>query len=189
MRIIAGKYRGIPLASVGAGDKTAHLRPTTDRVRENIFNILSGGKYGDPLGESARVLDVFAGTGALGLEALSRGASAVTFIENGRVAKNLIKQNIKKLDVENACQLMTQDATQPSKNTSEPYDLLFLDPPYGKSLGLSAVNALAAKGWICESALIVLEDNQEIGELPQNCVLLGSKSYGNTTLSFLEYTT
>lgn len=94
MRIIAGRFRGRALAALGKGDPAAHLRPTTDRVRESLFSMLMGGRFGDPVTD-ALVLDLFAGTGALGLEALSRGATSVTFVENGRVALGLLDKNIK----------------------------------------------------------------------------------------------
>jgi 16S rRNA (guanine966-N2)-methyltransferase len=93
MRIISGRARGLKLAEVGAGDPAAHLRPTSDRVREAIFNLLVNGGYGNPL-QGARVLDLFAGTGALGLEALSRGATHATFVENGKTALALLTRNI-----------------------------------------------------------------------------------------------
>ena len=92
MRIIGGQWRGRALTPVGKGDASAHLRPTTDRTRESLFNMLEGGRYGDPITD-ARVLDLFAGTGALGLEALSRGAAAATFIENGRIAQALTQEH------------------------------------------------------------------------------------------------
>ncbi|RMH45461.1 MAG: 16S rRNA (guanine(966)-N(2))-methyltransferase RsmD, partial [Alphaproteobacteria bacterium] len=101
MRIIGGKWRGHRLASVGRGDPARHLRPTTDRVRESIFNLLTGGRLGDPV-PGANVLDVFAGTGALGLEALSRGAQHVTFIENGRAALSILRENIARLGADDA---------------------------------------------------------------------------------------
>jgi len=93
MRIIAGKFRGLALSLVGKGDLAAHLRPTTDRVRESIFNLLAGGRFGDPI-KDARVLDLFAGTGALGLEALSRGAAHVTFVDDGAKSNALIRKNM-----------------------------------------------------------------------------------------------
>ena len=93
MRIIAGQHRGLKLASVGTGDTAAHLRPTSDRVRESLFSVLMGGAYGDPI-SGAHVLDLFAGTGALGLEALSRGAAHTTFVDDGRKAQFLIRENI-----------------------------------------------------------------------------------------------
>ena len=96
MRIIGGARRGLKLADIGAGDSGAHLRPTSDRVREAIFNLLMNGGYGDPVA-GARVLDLFAGTGALGLEALSRGAARVTFVDDGVVARALLRDNIARM--------------------------------------------------------------------------------------------
>ena len=107
MRIIGGQHRGTQLTDVGKGDAAAHLRPTSDRVRENLFNILMGGRFGDVVRE-ARVLDLFAGTGALGLEALSRGARQATFVENGRVGLTLLKQNIAKLRREETVKISRQ---------------------------------------------------------------------------------
>ncbi|MGB7263222.1 MAG: RsmD family RNA methyltransferase, partial [Albidovulum sp.] len=96
MRIIGGTRRGLKLTDVGAGDAAAHLRPTSDRVREAIFNLLMNGPYGNPV-EGARVLDLFAGTGALGLEALSRGAARVTFVDDGLASRALLRQNIERM--------------------------------------------------------------------------------------------
>jgi 16S rRNA (guanine966-N2)-methyltransferase len=109
VRIIAGEWRGRPLAALGKGDMGAQLRPTTDRVRESLFSALAGGRYGEPLAE-ARVLDLFAGTGALGLEALSRGAAFATFVDDGRVATRLIKQNVSALGAGPRARLMHRDA-------------------------------------------------------------------------------
>ena len=114
MRIIGGKYRGTVLANVGKGDILAQLRPTADRVRESIFNLLINGGYGN-LVQDASVLDLFAGTGALGLEALSRGASCVLFIEDGAKSCSLIRENIDILNVEKYAKLIKCDATTHSK--------------------------------------------------------------------------
>jgi 16S rRNA (guanine966-N2)-methyltransferase len=117
------------LASVGKGDAGAHLRPTTDRVRESLFNVLSHQIDFDGL----RVLDLFAGTGALGLEALSRGAAHVTFVDDGRVAQGLIRKNIDLTHSKDRTDLIRRDATRLGDNPGTPCDLVFLDPPYGKS--------------------------------------------------------
>ena len=109
MRIIGGQWRGLHLAEVGAGDPKAHLRPTSDRVREAIFNLLINGRHGD-LVTGRVVLDLFAGTGALGLEAVSRGAISATLVENGRTAQGLIGQNIAKMRVQGQVALMPRDA-------------------------------------------------------------------------------
>ena len=111
MRIIGGQFRGLHLAPVGEGDAKAHLRPTSDRVREAIFNLLINGRHGD-LVTGRVVLDLFAGTGALGLEAVSRGAISATLVENGRTAQSLIGQNIAKMRVQGQVSLLPRDATK-----------------------------------------------------------------------------
>ena len=186
MRIIAGQFRGTALASVGKGDSGAHLRPTTDRVRESLFNVLQGGKFGDPI-SGARVLDLFAGTGALGLEALSRGAINVCFVDDGRKAQSLIRQSIQITRSKSACRTLARDAARLPKNTDAPYDLVFLDPPYGKGLGLNALKSAAEGGWIANEALIVFEENApQIA--PAGFTLLDQRKYGDTHVTFLEYT-
>lgn len=181
MRIIGGTHRGTALAAVGQGDDAAHLRPTTDRVRESLFNVLQGGRFGDPISGS-RVLDLFAGTGALGLEALSRGAAHVTFVENGRTAQKLLRANITKLRREGDTTILGADALHPPAGT--PCDLVFLDPPYGKSLGAPALAAAQAKGWIAQDAVIVWEEARaQIA--PPGFNLLDQRRYGDTWLTFL----
>ncbi len=183
MRIIAGAHRGTKLVDVGTGDAAAHLRPTTDRVRESLFNVLAGGKYGQPI-VGARVLDLFAGTGALGLEALSRGAAHVTFVDNGRVAQKLITENIAKLRRDGDCHLIKSDVAQMAP-TDRPCELVFLDPPYGKSLGAGALTAAHAAGWIAPDALIVWEDN--VAQMaPAGFTRRDIKKYGNSQIMFLK---
>ncbi len=183
MRIIAGTCRGTALASVGKGDAGAHLRPTTDRVRESLFNVLMGGKFGDPI-THARVLDLFAGTGALGLEALSRGATSVTFVDDGRKSQSLIRENIRLTRSKPATTLIARDATRLPANTGAPYDLIFLDPPYGKSLGDKALAAARAGNWIAPDALIVWEENAP-QPAPEGFDLLDCRKYGDTHVTFL----
>ena len=183
MRIIGGTHRGTALAEVGKGDAGAHLRPTTDRVRESLFNVLLGGRFGDPVTD-ARVLDLFAGTGALGLEALSRGASHVTFVDSGRTAQKLIRANIAKLRREADTQLLATDATRLPEGTG--CDLIFLDPPYGKGLGAKALEAAKAKGWIAPEALIVWEESTaQIA--PVGFTTLDQRRYGDTWITFLRH--
>ena len=179
MRIIGGQHRGLTLASVGKGDAAAHLRPTPDRVRESLFNILNS--YGLPHG--ARVLDLFAGTGALGLEALSRGAAHVTFVDNGRTAQGLIRENIKKVRREGEVTLLSCTAEKlPLAPAS--CDLIFLDPPYGKMLGGAAVLAAQAQGWIAPDALIVMEDNAPQGV--RGFAQADLRKYGDTHVTLLR---
>ncbi|MEP3299478.1 MAG: 16S rRNA (guanine(966)-N(2))-methyltransferase RsmD [Pseudoruegeria sp.] len=184
MRIIAGEFRGKALTSVGKGDAAAHLRPTTDRVRESLFNVLVNGGFGDPI-TGLRVLDLFAGTGALGLEALSRGADHVCFVDDGRKAQSLIRENIALCDAKTRTDLMRCDATRLPANPSEPYDLIFLDPPYGKGLGITALSAAQTQGWIDDKGLIVFEENSP-QLAPDGFTLLDQRKYGDTHIAILE---
>lgn len=186
MRIIAGQFRGIALASVGKGDAGAHLRPTTDRVRESLFNVLMGGKFGDPISDM-RVLDLFAGTGALGLEALSRGAEEVCFVDDGRKSQNLLRQNIQITRSKAQTKVVARDATRLTANTDAPFDLIFLDPPYGKNMGIRALETAKAGGWIAPEALIVFEENTP-QNAPDGFELLDHRKYGDTHVTFLEAT-
>ncbi len=184
MRIIGGRYKGTGLASVGKGDVSAHLRPTTDRVRESIFNLLVNGGYGDPI-TNARVLDLFAGTGALGFEALSRGATYVLFIDEGVKARALIRQNIDILRAIGATKLFRRNATKLGPIVGAPYDLIFLDPPYGKDLGANALIAARDGGWLADDALIVWEEGSE-QVAPDGFDMLDARKYGDTWVHILQ---
>jgi len=175
--------RGTTLAGVGAGDPAAHLRPTTDRVRESVFNLLLNGGYGNPVAE-ARVLDLFAGTGALGLEALSRGAAHVTFVESGRKAQTLIGANIVKCRAEDVTTLLRVDATRLGP-CAVPYDLVLLDPPYGTDLGARALACALRGGWIAEGALVMWEDDAP-PVAPPGLVQRDQRRYGGTVITILE---
>lgn len=181
MRIIAGRFRGRALASVGKGDSSAHLRPTTDRVRESLFNVLA--HRHDLAG--ARVLDLFAGTGALGLEALSRGATHVTFVDDGRVAGQLIRKNIDLTDTRADTEFIRRDAARLGPCPGEPCDLVFLDPPYGKALGQRALATAAEAGWIARDALIVWEENAPM-PAPAGFKLVDSRKYGDTHITLMQ---
>lgn len=180
MRIIAGQHRGLTLASLGKGDAAAHLRPTPDRVRESLFNVLTG--YALPSG--ARVLDLFAGTGALGLEALSRGAAHATFVDSGRVAQRLIRENLTRARRTDDATVMscTADRLPPA---GAPCSLVFLDPPYGLSLGAAALLVAAKQGWVAPQALIVWEESATQSP-PEGFSLLDSRRYGDTHITLLE---
>lgn len=185
MRIIGGRMRGLGLTPVGKGDAAAHLRPTADRVRESLFNLLEGGRFGSPI-DDAYVLDLFAGTGALGLEALSRGATHVTFVENGRAGGRLLTANIAKARAESETRILKRDATCLGLADGDPANLVFLDPPYGQGLGTAALVSVAAGGWIAEGALVVWEDNAE-ATLPEGFHKLDARRYGDTWLSLSEF--
>ena len=182
MRIIGGSARGLHLAPIGVGDAGAHLRPTSDRVREAIFNLLINGGYGNPV-QGARVLDVFAGTGALGLEALSRGAAEACFIENGVPALALLRRNVDLMRAQDCTTILRRDACKPGINCTAPYDLIFLDPPYGKTMGEAALAALAS-GWLAANALIVWEESSA-PTLPAGFDQLDQRKYGDTLVTIV----
>ena len=179
MRIIAGRWRGTRLATVGKGDPGAHLRPTPDRVRESLFSMLTH------MGvlEGARVLDLFAGTGALGLEALSRGAASAVFVENGRVAQRLISENIQRLKAADQTCVIRADATRLGEWEQAPFDLVFLDPPYGKSMGQSAVEAVRA--WMAPGAIVVWEESSFMLP-PAGFTPLDQRRFGEAHVTLLE---
>ncbi len=177
MRIVGGSFSGRALVSVGSGDEKGRLRPTSDRVRESLFNVLEHGDFPDL--DGARVLDLFAGTGALGFEALSRGADHVTFVEKGRVGQGIIRGNMKQLGCADRCALLTKDATKLGANAGDPYDICFLDPPYGVGLGQKALTGALAQNWFGPDTLVVLEEGQAIA-LPPEFKLRDVRKYGDT---------
>jgi 16S rRNA (guanine966-N2)-methyltransferase len=183
MRIIGGVSRGLHLAPVGDGDAKAHLRPTSDRVREAIFNLLINGGYGNPVLD-ARVLDLFAGTGALGLEALSRGAAAATFVDDGAAALGLIKRNVALMRAEDRTTVIKRDATKLGDNRGPGHDLVFLDPPYGLGLGEVAL-AKAPPGWIAPGAVIVWEESAA-PKVPDGFDMADQRRYGDTVVTILK---
>lgn len=183
MRIIGGRMRGLGLTPVGKGDEAAHLRPTTDRVRESLFNLLEGGRFGDPV-RNAVVLDLFAGTGALGLEALSRGARFVTFVETGRVGAHLLAANIEKARAGAETRVIRRDALRLGPNDGDAATLVFLDPPYGRELGPRALDSARTGGWIAPNALIVIEEAGQ-QSAPPGFRLAEVRRYGDTWLTFL----
>jgi 16S rRNA (guanine966-N2)-methyltransferase len=183
MRIIGGSRRGLRLADVGEGDMAAHLRPTSDRVRESIFNLLINA-HGNPV-TGARVLDLFAGTGALGLEALSRGAAEAVFVDDGAKALALLKANIARMRAEGEARILRQDATRLGRNPVAPFSLVFLDPPYGKSLGEAALSAARTSGWIAPDAMIVWEEGSAPTP-PEGFTLRDQRRYGDTFVTLLS---
>lgn len=183
MRIVGGRLRGRKLAV----PKSQHIRPTTDRVRESLFNILEH-NYPENL-DGARVLDVFAGTGALGIEALSRGAAYALFVENGAEARGLLQQNVQTLGLTGNSGIFKGDATKLGPcHPQLRFDLVFADPPYGKNLGEKAFEALSAQGWLVDGALVVLEETKAV--LPgatDGFAELERRDFGETTLGIFRY--
>jgi len=186
MRIIGGRHRGLMLASVGSGDAESRLRPTSDRVRESLYNLLAHGDYGSPPPPvGRRVLDLFAGTGALGLEALSRGAAFATFVESGPKALALLRRNVGLLGAEEEARVISRDATRLGRNHEAPADLVLLDPPYGRGLGEAAIASALAGGWVAPAALVVWEEAVN-PDPPPGLTLLDRRRYGETVISILE---
>ena len=153
MRIVGGLYRGKKLKPpVHEG-----TRPTSDRTRETIFNILlNNPTFGPHILREKAVLDVFAGTGALGLEALSRGAQSVTFIESNKDILPILRANIKAFD-HDSLHVVEQDARSLKSNPTSPFDLVFMDPPYHQSLVLPALTQLLSQGWIGAQGVVLIE--------------------------------
>ena len=185
MRIIGGTHRGLALAEVGAGDLAARLRPTGDRVRESLFNLLQHGPGGDPV-PGARVLDLFAGTGALGLEALSRGAASAVFVDDGAAARALLRRNIERMRAQGVTRVWRRDATRLGDNRGAPFTLIFLDPPYGRGLGAAALASARAGGWLAPCAVVVWEESTP-QDPPTGFAPLDQRRYGETWLTLLTH--
>ena len=184
MRVIGGSLKGRRLSAIKTESSMTNLRPTTDRIKESLFNILSGGKFDLKL-EKARILDIFAGSGALGLEAISRGAKSCTFIERNKANIRILDANLNICNLKNQTNIKTFDATKFPMNPDPPYDLVFLDPPYRKSLGEAAIRSALASNWISDTALIVLEEGEQKSSL-QGLKLEDTRRYGDTILHFFK---
>ncbi len=179
MRIVAGKFRAKRIEA----PKGLTTRPTSDRVRQALFNVL---EHGVPQFDfaGARVLDLFAGSGALGLEAMSRGARFCLFVEESADARASIRRNVEALSLTGVTKIWRRDATRLGEaGTMQPFDLIFLDPPYGKGLGLKALQSAAAGGWIRDGAVAILEERADAEiELPAAFQELDARIYGDTKI-------
>ena len=186
MRIVAGIHKGRKILSPEGTD----IRPTLDRVRESLFNIMGHGNFGtgsiSPL-RGACVLDAFCGTGALGLEALSRGAAQATFMDNDRRALELCRQNIATMGEEEASQVLQGDCLKPAR-AADACDLVFTDAPYGRDLTAGGIMALSAAGWVREGGLCVLETgSDETVKLPDIFEPLDDRKYGAARIHFFRF--
>lgn len=176
MRIVGGISRGKSLVTPSDGN----VRPTSDRVREALFNIL--GHRTPPLPNGAQVLDLFAGTGALGLEALSRGATHVYFLDNAAPSLALIRTNIERMGIDAQTSIIRSDAIS-IRQAQKTMDLVFVDPPYGTNLIEPALAAAHDQGWIGAHTIIVVEaDSRDDVTVPNELVLEDKRRYGNTTI-------
>jgi 16S rRNA (guanine966-N2)-methyltransferase len=182
MRIVAGRWRGRNLAA----PKTQAIRPTADRLRQSLFNILLHA-YGDPISD-ARVLDLFAGTGALGLEALSHGAGFALFVDDGIEARALLRANVEALGAGGTSRVFRRDATRLGPaHPLEPFSLVFADPPYGRGLAEKALISAREGGWLAPAALVIVEEAVEAKfAAPQGFAELDRRTYDDTEFVFLR---
>jgi len=182
MRVVGGRLRSRAIA----GPKSSAIRPTADRLREALFNILIHG-YGDPV-TGARVLDLFAGTGALGIEALSRGAAYVLFVDDAAQARAVLRENMESLGLAGVSRIFRRDATKLGPaHPVEPFSLAFLDPPYGKGLGEKALAAARDGAWLAPGALVVVEEATDANfSAPAGFIELERRDYDDTIVAFLR---
>jgi 16S rRNA (guanine966-N2)-methyltransferase len=181
MRIVGGRLKGRVLH----GPSDSEIRPTSDRLRETIFNILAHA-YDDPLTDAV-VIDLFAGTGAMGLEALSRGARKSLFVEVAPKARALIRANVDALGLGGATRIFRRDARKLGHAPpGEQFSLAFLDPPYGQHLAEQSLMALRDGGWLMPQALVIVEDEVD-AELvaPAGYGILETRVYGDTKIAIL----
>lgn len=185
MRIVGGRLRGRTLVALPKDDA---VRPTSDRVREAVFNILDHG-IDDFEIVGANVLDLFAGTGALGMEALSRGAAQGVFVDNAATSRALIQENIQALGLGGVATIFRRSALDLGAAYRKlSFQLVFADPPYGKGLGEEAVAAAISAGWLAPGAVIVLEEATDaVVAVPGGCEMLDQRRYGNTQIAILRY--
>lgn len=182
MRIVAGKFKSKTIAAPQGGD----IRPTSDRVRESLFNILAN--YFGPVMSECRVLDLFAGTGALGLEALSRGAEHVTFVDTGVEARALLRENTQTFGVAGQSRMLRRDATDLGQiQRIQPCNLIFMDPPYTMGLGEKALQVAWDGGWVAPEAIIVWEEKKGVEVIaPEGFEALDTRTYGDTSIHLFK---
>jgi 16S rRNA (guanine966-N2)-methyltransferase len=185
MRVVGGSWRGRRLDAPPGGA----VRPTSDRAREAVFNILEHGRHtqggGSPI-PGAHVLDAFAGSGALGIEALSRGAAHATFLDNDAAAVRAIERNLATLKALDRATVRRADCLAPPRTTA-PCDLVFLDPPYNQGLAAPALAALADAGWIAKDTLCIVElSRDEALDVPDGFNLLDDRRYGRARVAILR---
>ena len=182
MRIVGGQFRGRPLKS----PSSQTIRPTSDKLRESIFNILAHA-YGDPITD-ARVLDLFAGTGALGCEAMSRGAKFALFVDEGAEARGLIRENVEKLSLTGTTKIFRRDASKLGEiGAMDPFDLVFCDPPYGKGFAEKSLASACAGKWLSASAFLVVEEAVKSAfKTPDGFEELERREYGDSEIIILR---
>ena len=182
MRVVGGRLRSRPIA----GPKSDAVRPTSDRLREALFNILTH-SYSDPV-TGARVLDLFAGTGALGIEAISRGADYALFVDDGVEARALLRDNVESLGLGGVTRIFRRDASRLGPaHPLDPFSLIFLDPPYGQGLAEKSLVSARDGGWLMPEALLVVEEAVDAGfKAPDGFTELERRRYDDTEFSFIR---
>jgi 16S rRNA (guanine966-N2)-methyltransferase len=182
MRVVGGRLKGRNIAAPASRE----IRPTADRLRESVFNILIHA-YDNPI-EGARVLDLFAGTGALGIEAVSRGAAFALFVDNGAEARALLRNNVEALGLGGVTRIFRRDATHLGPaHPVPPFSLVLLDPPYGKGLAEKALASLRDGGWLTPGALLVVEEAKAAAfAAPEGFAELERRAYDDTEFVFLR---
>jgi 16S rRNA (guanine966-N2)-methyltransferase len=181
MRVVGGTLRSRPIAA----PKSSAIRPTADRLRESLFNILTHG-YGDPV-SGARALDLFAGTGALGIEALSRGAGYVLFVDDGAEARALLRENTQTLGLAGVTRIFRRDATALGPcYPVEPFNLAFLDPPYGKGLAEKSLVSAREGKWLLPGSIVVVEEANGAFKPPDGYTELERRAYDDTEFVILS---
>jgi 16S rRNA (guanine966-N2)-methyltransferase len=183
VRIVGGEFRGRPIAT----PRSDAIRPTSDRTREALFNILAH-RFADKF-DGARVLDLFSGTGALGLEALSRGASFCLFVEESAEGRGLIRDNVENFGLTGRSKIFRRDATALGEaGTTLPFGLLFADPPYGKGLGERALRSALLGGWLQPGAICVVEEAASASfDAGPAFSVVGERAYGDTVIRILQF--
>jgi 16S rRNA (guanine966-N2)-methyltransferase len=183
MRVVGGRLKGRNIASPSSRD----IRPTQDRLRESVFNILMHA-YANPMLD-ARVLDLFAGTGALGIEAVSRGAKFALFVDNGAEARALLRNNVEALGLGGVTKVYRRDAGNLGPaHPMEPFGLVFVDPPYRMQLAEKALGSLRDGGWLVPDAIVVVEEHKDAGFVaPAGFVELERRAYDDTEFTFVKF--
>jgi 16S rRNA (guanine966-N2)-methyltransferase len=183
MRIVGGRFKGRTLAA----PKTLATRPTSDRLRETIFNVLAHGH--DDACREARVLDLFAGTGALGLEALSRGAAFAVLVDDSAEARGAMRTNIDTLGVGGHTRILRRDATKLGPvGAFQPFSLVFLDPPYRRGLVEQALGAAVEGGWFAPGALVLAEEAADTAiAWPDGFDILDQRDGGEGRMTFARF--
>ena len=185
MRVIGGKWKSRKINRLLKRSHNLEIRPTTDRVKENIFNIIENSNVSNQI-LGSRVLDIFCGTGAMGIEAISRGASFCQFIDKSNISKQITLDNISNFCCENETRFLLKNVLEIGESNLKKNDIVFLDPPYKKDIACKTIQKLLKFKWIDKNSLIVLEKSKD-EIFSSNLQLIDNRIYGNTEILFLKF--